>query len=74
MADPRYLRSPKLRAALYEAAGGHCRICGVELDADWQADHIVPYSITHRTNVYEMQALCPSCNAKKGARVESRTN
>ena len=72
LADRRYLRSTKLRAALYEAAEGRCQICGDELRADWQADHIVPYSITHRTNVYEMQALCPACNAKKGARVESR--
>ena len=26
--------------------------------------------MSHRTNVYEMQALCPSCNIRKGAKLE----
>jgi 5-methylcytosine-specific restriction endonuclease McrA len=39
------------------------------LGDDWHADHIVPWSTTHRTNVQEMQALCRRCNLAKGARV-----
>lgn len=63
----RTLRSKRLRAALYIAADGKCQICGCELPDDWHADHIVPYSKTGRTNVHEMQALCPTCNQKKGS-------
>ncbi len=36
--------------------------------ANWHADHIVPYSRSGRTNVHEMQALCPVCNLKKGTK------
>lgn len=62
----RALRSKKLRQALFEAAGGRCQLCGVELLAGWHADHIEPWSVTGRTEVSEMQALCRSCNLRKG--------
>lgn len=62
----RTLRSKHLRYLLWKAAGGRCPICGLELGEDWEADHIVPWAVTHRTNVHEMQALCASCNRKKG--------
>jgi len=63
----RTLRSKHLRAALWFDAKGKCKICNKELDPDnWHADHIIPWSKTHRTNVHEMQALCPDCNLKKG--------
>jgi 5-methylcytosine-specific restriction endonuclease McrA len=38
----------------------------MDLGDDWEADHIVPYRLTKRTNVHEMQALCAVCNRKKG--------
>ena len=63
----RFLRSDRLRAMLWIASNGRCAICGEELDEDWQADHIKPWKLTHRTNVHEMQAVHPSCNRKKGA-------
>jgi superfamily II DNA or RNA helicase len=62
----RLLRSRKLRAVLYYAANGKCQICGKDLPDDWHADHIKPWSKTRRTNVHEMQALCPKCNVMKG--------
>jgi len=62
----RRLASKRLRAALWLAADGKCSICGVELPANWHADHVVPWSVSKRTNVHEMQALCPACNLKKG--------
>ncbi len=65
-ASPRTLRSKRLRAALWMAANGKCRICGNDLGDDWHADHIVPWSVSKRTNVHEMQALCPACNLRKG--------
>lgn len=65
----RFLRSKHLRNALWLAAGGRCQICGCELPNDWHADHIEPWHISGRTNIHEMQALCPACNLKKGASV-----
>jgi len=62
----RTLRSKRLRAVLYCAANGKCQICGEELGEDWHADHVVPWSVTNRTNVHEMQALCSACNLRKG--------
>lgn len=45
-------------------------MCGRRIDADdWHADHIVPYCLTKRTVIHEMQALCPPCNLRKGASV-----
>lgn len=62
----RRLTSKRLRNALWLQAGGKCSICGDDLPEDWHADHIVPHSVTGRTNVHEMQALCPACNLRKG--------
>lgn len=69
----RTLRSKKLRSLLYYAQDGKCAICGCELPDDWHADHIVPHVVTKRTNVHEMQALCPTCNLKKGSKNGSQT-
>jgi len=67
--NPRRLRNRGLRNALYRSTDGRCAICGEPLPADWHADHIEPWSLTHRTNVHEMQPLCPQCNQRKGATV-----
>jgi 5-methylcytosine-specific restriction endonuclease McrA len=64
----RTLRSKKLRYALWKHHGGRCAMCKRELPDDWHADHIVPFSKTGRTNVHEMQALCPACNLAKGCK------
>lgn len=67
----RTLRSKRLRVLLWQAAEGKCQVCGCVLDPDdWHADHIVPWSNVPRTNVQEMQALCPVCNLKKGNRMK----
>lgn len=64
----RTLRSKKLRSLLYYSQNGKCAICGRDLPDDWHADHIIPHVVTHRTNVHEMQALCPTCNWEKGSK------
>ena len=64
----RSLRSKTLRAALWLAAGGKCQMCGKELPWPWHADHIEAWVRTKETNVHDMQALCPACNLKKGAK------
>lgn len=65
----RTLRSKKLRALLYYSQDGKCAECGCELPEDWHADHIVPWVVTHDTNVHDMQALCPKCNLEKGTKM-----
>ena len=69
MATKRFLQSPHLRNFLHDSAYGRCELCGITLPPDWHADHIEPWILTHRTNVLEMQALCPTCNEKKGDRM-----
>lgn len=69
MTHNRFLRSKAKRAALWLAAEGRCQMCGCPLPDDWHADHVVPWVESGRTNVHEMQALCPACNLKKGARM-----
>jgi superfamily II DNA or RNA helicase len=57
------------RAALYLAADGRCTECGAELEPEWHADHVDPYSRGGPTDVINGQALCPTCNMKKGAHI-----
>lgn len=67
--SPRFLRDKEQRWMLFNWSDGKCSICGCPITFDnFHADHIDPHIKTKRTNVYEMQALCPSCNARKGAR------
>lgn len=69
MNEKRTLTSRKLRAVLWMHADGKCQSCGDKLQPGWHADHVVPWRLTKRTNVHEMQALCPECNLKKGGKV-----
>jgi len=54
------------KALLYILADGRCSECGVSLDVSWHADHIAPWSKGGSTSLTNGQALCPSCNLKKG--------
>lgn len=54
------------RSALWLAADGKCQQCGDELPDDFHADHIVPHSKGGATDVINGQALCPTCNLRKG--------
>ena len=64
----RFLRDPVLRNALYDSTDGRCELCGSELETGWHADHITPWADVQRTNIFEMQPLCASCNTTKGAK------
>lgn len=66
--EGRVLRNPTLRNALYDSTDGRCALCGSELETGWHADHITPWAEVQRTNIFEMQPLCPSCNAAKGTK------
>jgi superfamily II DNA or RNA helicase len=70
----RTLRSKKLRKALFDRHDGKCAICGGDLREKWHADHVVPWSTTKRTNLFEMQPTCVACNLKKGRNVADRRN
>jgi superfamily II DNA or RNA helicase len=60
------------RRAIFLAADGRCEICGGELDADWEADHRIPFAHGGATSVENGQATCSECNRKKGDRMPLR--
>ncbi|MEU0691416.1 DEAD/DEAH box helicase family protein [Streptomyces uncialis] len=65
--DPRKRRfNSSERAVLYLAADGICQNCGDSLPDGWHGDHVTPYSAGGPTDVLNGQALCPTCNLKKG--------
>lgn len=69
MAERRKLKRWE-RNLLFRLAGGKCSEphCKIPLPPNWHADHTVPLRISGRTNVYEMKAMCPQCNLKKGSK------
>lgn len=69
--SPRRFRA-KQRAVLFLAADGECENCGAALETGWHADHVDPWSLGGATDVINGQALCASCNLKKGNRTPMR--
>jgi 5-methylcytosine-specific restriction endonuclease McrA len=49
-------------------AGGACERCGNRLGREFHADHVQPFSKGGATTLNNGQALCASCNLRKGAR------
>ena len=68
MSEPRSFNTSQ-RVNLYLKADGKCRSCGVDLEPGWHADHVIPHSAGGRTSVENGQALCPTCNMSKGAKM-----
>lgn len=64
----RTLQSKQLRNALWIKSDGKCSLCRATLTRDWHADHVIPWRVKPETNVHDMQALCPTCNLRKGGR------
>lgn len=62
----RRLQGKHARNVLLIRQGGKCALCGNDLKAGWHADHVIPWSVVKETSLHGMQALCPSCNIKKG--------
>jgi superfamily II DNA or RNA helicase len=58
------------RKILAWVAGGKCRRCGKRIDQRFHADHVVPFSKGGATITQNGQALCASCNLKKGSKVQ----
>jgi len=64
--DPRRLFTPRQRAEIFLAAHGRCAKCGNKLGPDWQADHVLPWTLGGRTEISNGEALCRSpCHAEK---------
>ena len=42
-----------------------CSICGCELPARFECDHLVPFSEGGPTTLRNLQALCPPCHSDK---------
>jgi len=68
MTEPRRF-TKRQRIALWLAADGQCSLCGKPLPSAWHADHVTPYSRGGATDVLNGQALCPTCNLRKGRRM-----
>ena len=64
--DKRRHFNTKERQALFIISGGKCQICNQYLTEDWEPDHIIPYCQGGATDVTNGQALCRTCNRKKG--------
>jgi 5-methylcytosine-specific restriction endonuclease McrA len=47
--------------------GNMCSKCGSPLGNDFHADHVIAWSKGGPTLTKNGQALCPTCNLKKGA-------
>ena len=65
--DRRTIRSTRLRNALFLFQQGKCALCGDELGKGFHVDHVIPFSKGGVTELENSQALCPTCNLKKGA-------
>ena len=58
--------SKRQRRILAWVGAGRCACCGVVLDSDFHADHVMPFSRGGATVTNNGQALCRDCNLKKG--------
>lgn len=71
--DPRRRFNARERAALFISAAGNCPRCGDALSRDFHADHRDPWARGGVTDVINGQALCPTCNRRKGDRPATTT-
>lgn len=61
--------SKRYRRILWHNARGMCQWCGSPLGSRWHVDHITPYVVTNDTNLCDLQALCQTCNLRKGSMI-----
>lgn len=62
------LFSRRQRTTLRLVAGNQCQICGVKLSSNFHADHKKPFNKGGMTTLENGQALCATCNLKKGSK------
>ena len=55
------------RNEIYRRADGTCQYCGAPIDGDnWEADHVIPFSLGGRTAIDNGALSCAPCNRRKG--------
>lgn len=66
--DPNRFFTKDQRELIFKNSGGHCQKCRIPLTAtNFHADHKKPHSANGPTIPSNGQALCSSCNWKKGS-------
>jgi len=60
----RRLATKQQKALLYVLQDGACAKCGRELE-EWEADHVVEWSIGGATETNNLQLLCKKCHKTK---------
>lgn len=66
----RHRRTTLQRAAIFEAHGGKCHICGERIDGTreaWELEHVVPYALTRDDSDGNLAPAHVSCHAAKTA-------
>lgn len=53
---------------IIQAQRKKCAYCGVSLSLGYHIDHIVPLALGGSNYRHNLQALCPKCNGRKGAK------
>ena len=52
--------------AMYSRQDGRCNYCEIELNEQFEKDHIIPISKGGRNDINNIQILCKPCNRRKG--------
>lgn len=59
----------EIRIGVIRREGNQCAHCGRQGDVrSLQIDHVIPWSKGGSDEEWNLQALCPTCNSKKGNR------
>ncbi len=67
------LFSKSQKLLLLRKAGYRCSYCGIPLTPEnLAADHKIPFSRGGATQTWNGQALCTTCNARKGQKMEGK--
>ena len=67
-AGDRFLRSNRQRYQIYREQNGLCGECGLPLDDKFEIDHKQSKKNGGVTAYFNLQAVHPLCNKKKGAK------
>jgi len=60
------------RREIYVRDEGKCQLCHLDLGIDWHCDHVKPWVRGGRTVISNAQALCKTCNLKKGSKMTTK--
>ena len=64
MQKERRTASRKQRAHILNKQNRKCFTCG-NFNANLEVDHVIPYAVGGKTELWNLRALCPNCHAEK---------